>query len=80
MSWLVPSAAADDEKVKEGNKLLENPGFIAALNNTIARPSSDNYQELSDNLQIAMHKYLSGEAELDDTVNQIETLLDTEGK
>lgn len=74
------TAAADDEKVKEGNKLLENPGFIAALNNTIARPSSDNYQELSDNLQIAMHKYLSGEAELDDTVNQIETLLDTEGK
>ena len=53
---------SDDEKVKEGNKLLENPGFIAALNNTIARPSSDNYQELSDNLQIAMHKYLSGEA------------------
>lgn len=72
--------AADDEKVKAGNQLLEKPGFVTALNNTIARPSSDNYQELSDSLQIAMHKYLSGEAELEPTVEEVEKLLEESGK
>ncbi|MDY5022419.1 MAG: extracellular solute-binding protein [Blautia sp.] len=72
------TAAAEDAQVKEGNKLLENPGFVAALNNTIARPSSDNYQELSDNLQILMHKYLSGEADIDSTVTELESLLEAQ--
>lgn len=67
--------AAEDENVKAGNQLLEKPGFVTALNSTIARPSSDNYQELSDSLQISIHKYLSGESDIDTTTAELESLL-----
>ncbi len=69
------NALLDDEDVLSANELLTKDGFITALDNTIARPSSDNYDELSDSLQIAIHTYLSGEAELDETVQQVEDLL-----
>ena len=67
--------ALEDADVKEANQLLTKEGFVKALENTIARPSSDKYEELSDALQITMHKYLSGEAELDATVTEMEELL-----
>lgn len=67
--------ALDDADVKAGNQLLGKEGFVKALENTIARPSSDQYEELSDALQIAIHKYLSGDADLAATVTEVEGLL-----
>ncbi|MDD2973032.1 MAG: extracellular solute-binding protein [Lachnospiraceae bacterium] len=69
------TAYVEDADVLAANQLLSKEGFITALNNTIARPASDNYQELSDALQISMHKYLSGKTELDATVTEVEGLL-----
>lgn len=69
------SAAVEDADVVEANQLLSKEGFLKALENTIARPSSDKYEELSDALQIAIHTYLSGGAELDATVTEVEGLL-----
>lgn len=69
------SAAVEDADVVEANQLLSKEGFLKALENTIARPSSDKYEELSDALQIAIHTYLSGGAELDATVAEVEGLL-----
>ncbi len=69
------NALLEDDEVLAANELLTKEGFVAALDNTIARPHSDNYDELSDALQIAIHTYLSGEADLDSTVEQVESLL-----
>lgn len=69
------NACLEDAEVKEANQLLEKPGFMKALENTIGRPVSDKYEELSDALQINIHKYLSGEAELDATVTAVESEL-----
>lgn len=69
------NAAVDNPDVVKANALLSKEGFVKALDNTIARPSSDHYQEMSDNLQIAIHKYLSGSAELDATAAEVEKLL-----
>ncbi|WP_230398554.1 extracellular solute-binding protein [Novisyntrophococcus fermenticellae] len=66
------NAALDDAGVKEANQLLGKEGFIKALENTIARPSSDKYEELSDALQISIHKFLSGESDLDTTTSDVE--------
>lgn len=67
--------ALEDADVKAANQLLSKEGFMKALENTIARPSSDQYEELSDALQISIHKYLSGESELDATVTEVNGLL-----
>ncbi|MCD8217908.1 MAG: extracellular solute-binding protein [Clostridiales bacterium] len=69
------NAYLEDADVLEANQLLTKEGFLNALENTIARPSSDNYDELSDALQISIHTYLSGEADLDTTVAEVEALL-----
>lgn len=69
------NAVLDNEEILASNELLSKPGFIKALERTIARPSSSKYSELSDALQIAIHKYLSNEAELDATVTEVENLL-----
>lgn len=69
------NAAAEDADVLAANELLSKEGFVKALESTIARPSSDKYQELSDALQIAIHTYLSGGADLDTTVAEVEGLL-----
>lgn len=65
----------EDADVQEANQLLTKEGFLGALENTIARPSSDKYEELSDALQISIHKYLSGDADLDTTAAEVEGLL-----
>lgn len=67
--------ALDNAEILEKNVLLSKPGFIKALENTIPRPSSSKYSELSDMLQIAIHKYLSNDAELDATTTEVERLL-----
>ena len=66
----------DNEDILAKNELLSKPGFLKALENTIPRPSSDNYSELSDALQISIHKYLSDETDLDTTATEVQNLLD----
>lgn len=66
----------DNEEILAKNVLLSKPGFVKALENTIPRPSSSKYSELSDALQIAIHKYLSNEADLDTTTAEVESLLE----
>lgn len=66
----------EDAGVKEANQLLSKEGFIKAMENTIARPSSDKYEELSDGLQVAIHSYLSGGSDLDTAVEEVESLID----
>ena len=70
------NAVLDNEEILASNELLSKPGFVKALENTIPRPSSDNYSELSDALQISMHKYLSNEADLETTAAEVQSLID----
>lgn len=62
----------EDTEVIDGNPLLSKEGFQNALNNTIPRPISGNYSEVSDEIQQSVHSYLSGGAELDATVTAVE--------
>ncbi len=66
----------DNEEILAGNELLSRPGFVKALENTIPRPSSSQYSELTDALQISIHKYLSNEEDLSSTVTEVESLLE----
>ena len=70
------NAALENEDILANNELLSKPGFVKALENTIARPSSSRYSELSDALQISIHKYLSNESELDATAEEVANLLE----
>lgn len=65
----------EDEEVLAANTLLEDEGFQNALQNTIARPVVANYSEVSDQIQINAHQYLSGNGELDAAVTAIEEVL-----
>lgn len=69
------NAATTDPAVTSANELLTKEGFKNALANTIARPSSDQYATMSNELQISMHKYLTGSQDLDATVTEVEALL-----
>ncbi|PKM51026.1 MAG: ABC transporter substrate-binding protein [Firmicutes bacterium HGW-Firmicutes-7] len=64
-----------DAGIIEANTLLSNEGFKLALTNTIARPVVANYQEVSDQIQVAAHAYLSGSKTLEDAVTEIESAL-----
>ena len=70
------NAVLDNEEILANNELLSKPGFVKALENTIPRPSSSNYSELTDALQISIHKYLSNEADLATTAAEVQNLLD----
>lgn len=65
----------EDAEVIASNELLSKPGFQKALTTSIARPVSSEYSKLSDDLQQAIHKYLSGAEELDATVTAVEAVL-----
>ncbi len=67
--------AMSDETLKKSNPLLESEGLTKAFENTLARPVSDNYTETSDTIQQTVHKYLSGEQDLDTTVSAVEAAL-----
>jgi multiple sugar transport system substrate-binding protein len=66
----------EDEEVLEANAILNSDAFQKALQTTIARPVSPNYAELSYDLQLAIHKYLAGDATLQATLTAIEEALD----
>ena len=53
------NALLEDEEVLNANELLSSDAFQIALQNTIARPVVAEYSKLSNELQIAIHKYLS---------------------
>ena len=63
----------------ENHKLLSNEGFQNALKIAISRPAVENYNELSDSMQVAIHTYLSDEASLEETVTEVQNLLDKYG-
>ncbi|ERJ12923.1 extracellular solute-binding protein [Haloplasma contractile] len=66
----------NDQDVKDANALLTDEGFQNALKNTIARPVVAEYADVSDEIQINAHKYLSGDETLVNAKNAIETALD----
>lgn len=65
------NALLADPEVQKSNALLTNKAFQTALSKTIARPVVANYAEVSDKIQIAAHKYLSGNGSLDEAVQAI---------
>ncbi len=64
-----------DPDVIAKNPLLSMEGFQTALTTSIARPVSGDYTKVSDDLQQAIHSYLSGGADIDTTVSAVETAL-----
>lgn len=68
------SLLTDAELVKT-NPLLASESFRMALGKTIARPVVPNYSEVSDKIQVAAHKYLSGSMELEAATTEIKTAL-----
>lgn len=68
------SLLSDAELIKV-NPLLGSESFRMALGKTIARPVVPNYSEVSDKIQVAAHKYLSGSMELDAAAAEIKTAL-----
>lgn len=71
-------ALLEDEDVLESNALLSSTGFQTALANTISRPVVANYSEVSDEIQIATHEYLTGNSDLESAVAAIEAVLPEE--
>lgn len=69
------NALLEDEEVLKSNSLLENEGFKKALSETISRPVVANYSEVSDEIQIKAHEFLSGNGTLEDSVKAIEDVL-----
>ena len=69
------TAALNDSSVLAKNPMLTDAGFQKALSTTVSRPVSSNYAEASDAIQIAVHAYLSGDAELAATVSAVEAAL-----
>lgn len=69
-------ANMQNEEVLAAHPILAREGVQNALNNTIARPSSSQYAELSDALQISMHKYFSDEQDLATTAAEVAQLLE----
>ena len=69
------NALLTDADVLAKNALLTNQGFSNALAKTIARPVVANYSEISDQIQIKAHEYLSGNGQLDSAADTISGLL-----
>jgi len=65
----------EDADVLAANTLLSDEGFQNALQTTIARPVVSNYSEVSDNIQLNAHKWLSGDETLANATNNIEDAL-----
>lgn len=70
----INSLLTDAELIK-ANPLMESESFRLALEKTIARPVVPNYSEVSDKIQVATHKYLSGSMELGAAAAEIKSAL-----
>lgn len=62
----------EDQEVLDSNDLLAMEGFQNALEGTIARPVAANYSEISNEIQVAVHRYLTSGDGLEDAVQTIE--------
>ncbi|MDO4940261.1 MAG: extracellular solute-binding protein [Erysipelotrichaceae bacterium] len=69
------NAALENADVLGANAMLTDAGFQKALATTVSRPVSSAYGEASDAIQINVHAYLAGDAELADTVAAVEAAL-----
>lgn len=69
------NALLEDNEVLASNQLLTDEGFQNALANTISRPVVPNYSEVSDQIQISAHQYLSGNSTIEEAVAGIEKAL-----
>ena len=65
----------EDADVLAANSMLSMDGFQAALATTVSRPVSSEYGKCADTIMNAAHAFLSGNAELDATVELIEGAL-----
>lgn len=72
------NALLENDEVLQANDLLSFPGFQNALQDTIARPVSPDYNQVSDTIQIEAHKYLSSGDGLSDVSTAIEEAVATE--
>ncbi|MEI3604200.1 extracellular solute-binding protein [Pseudogracilibacillus sp. SE30717A] len=70
------NALLENEDVLGANDLLSFPGFQQALQETIARPVSPDYNKVSDTIQIEAHKYLSSGEGLDEVSSEIKEALE----
>ena len=69
------NASLSNADVLASNVMLTDAGFQNALATTVSRPVSASYSEASDAIQISVHAYLSGSAELADTVAAVTAAL-----
>ena len=69
------NATLNDASVLAANAMLTDAGFQGALATTVSRPVSANYAGASDAIMIAVHAYLSGDAELAATVDAVNAAL-----
>lgn len=72
------NALLEDNEVVASNEMLSNPAFQKALSSTIARPVSPDYAQVTDTIQVNVHKYLSSGEGLDEAVQAIEAALSAE--
>ncbi|MRH44022.1 extracellular solute-binding protein [Aquibacillus halophilus] len=66
------NALLEDEEVLNANEMLTMEGFQNALQSTIARPVTSEYSKVSNEIQVAVHKYLSSGEGLDAAVETVE--------
>ena len=69
------SAMLEDNDVLAANAMLSMEGFQGALATTVSRPVSSEYGKCADTIINAAHAFLSGNAELDATVEIVEAAL-----
>lgn len=69
------NALLTDAELVSVNPLLASESFRLALGKTIARPVVANYSEVSDKIQVAAHKYLSGSMSLEDATAEVKAAL-----
>lgn len=65
----------NDNDVMASNDMLKMDGFKNSMNMVLYRPVTEKYGKVSQDIQLNIHKYLSGIQELDYTTKQIEKLL-----
>ncbi len=65
----------ENEEVLDSNELLTYPGFQEALKGTIARPVSAEYSKASNEIQVAVHKYLSSGEGLEEAVRSVDNAI-----
>ena len=69
------NANLENAKVLAANPMLSDAGFQKAVATTVSRPVSADYDKAADAIRNSVHAYLSGDAELADTVAAVNAAL-----